>query len=466
VSASRKERSAEVAFSIFVVAGLFLFFASIVELIVALGERRKKSAGWKPLFLLAIGDCALSILVTAGVASVAIRGGGVHRVIERTDVPSAKIGVMAGDVEEIGEGARIGLVLPDSPAARAGLLAGDVIVSAGGARIADFGSLKASIAATTPSTSIALEVVRGGEQRTLSVIPGEVPDAPANLATVARRHAAGKPRELFEPSGRCPRIDRSPSQRMGWAIVGLIAGALAIVARIRGRPSIASAWGAVFVALTAGDALAVAGFLGACVELGGLTSGGIVLTIAFAVLWRLAVAWLALRSNPHEARARDDGDPGLLSAPQAFARGVLYLVGFMVRLALVVFAFRAITGVELGSPTNIAATVANEGWPFVARALIAVIIAIVGPVAEEILFRGILLPAIADRIGAVRAAIGTSAVFAVAHLTTHGPWIAVAFIYALVLSWARIRTGGLKASIALHVLINASAITAALIRAR
>ncbi len=467
MSAREEKRSADVAYHLFVIAGLFLFFASIVEVIVALVERRKKSAGWKPLFALAIGDCALSVLVTAGVAALAIRSGGIDRdMIERSDVPSPRIGVMADELEGDGEGARIGLVLPDSPAARAGLSAGDVIVSLDGKTIADFRSLQANIAVSTPSTAVALEVVRAGERRTVTVVPGDVPDTPANRAATVRREASTPPRGLFDPSGRCPRVDRNPSERIGWVLVGLVASTLALVARRQRRPSNAAAWGTVLVALTVGDAIAVALFYGACAELDGLTSGGVVLAIGFAAIWRLAVSWLALRREQRTTGRESGRDEASIALPRAFGRGVLYLVGFTARLAILMFAFRAITGIELGSTTSITAAVTNEAWPFVARAIIAVTIAIVGPISEEILFRGVLFPAVAERIGAVRAAIGTSAIFAVGHLATHGAWISAAFISGLVLTWARVRTGGLKASIALHVLINAGAIAAALIRAR
>lgn len=55
------------------------------------------------------------------------------------------------------------------------------------------------------------------------------------------------------------------------------------------------------------------------------------------------------------------------------------------------------------------------------------------------------------------------AVFAVAHLH-YGVGIAIIFIYALVLGWARLRTGNLRACIVLHMLLNAAATVVPLLR--
>ena len=84
------------------------------------------------------------------------------------------------------------------------------------------------------------------------------------------------------------------------------------------------------------------------------------------------------------------------------------------------------------------------------------------PIAEEMLFRGVIQPAIADRIS-VRALPGisaanwlTSMAFGAAHLIAHPPAHAFATILpSLVFGFFRDRTASVVPGIALHVWYNA-----------
>jgi membrane protease YdiL (CAAX protease family) len=55
----------------------------------------------------------------------------------------------------------------------------------------------------------------------------------------------------------------------------------------------------------------------------------------------------------------------------------------------------------------------------------------------------------------------TSGLFAVLHLQ-YGFGAHVVFLYGLMLSWARLRTGGLSAPIVMHMVINALATLSAM----
>jgi len=54
-------------------------------------------------------------------------------------------------------------------------------------------------------------------------------------------------------------------------------------------------------------------------------------------------------------------------------------------------------------------------------------------------------------------------VFAVGHLH-YGVGAVIIFLYGLVLGWARLRMGNLRASIALHMLLNTTVCAASLLR--
>jgi membrane-associated protease RseP (regulator of RpoE activity) len=128
-------------------------------------------------------------------------------------VPRARIGVT---LEDHPEGARINEILEDSPAEAAGLAAGDVIVRVSGHRLLDplpDAARERTIAAGSsaaverlmalardwePGERVDLEVLRGGERRTVSV---ETEDAPQAFALRAFGGSAPEVR-AFGPGGR------------------------------------------------------------------------------------------------------------------------------------------------------------------------------------------------------------------------------------------------------------------------
>jgi S1-C subfamily serine protease len=71
------------------------------------------------------------------------------------------------------EGVLVVMVESDSPADRAGLLVGDVIISAAGESVAEPQHIAELLAAERVGSALGLEIVRGGERRTLNVTVGE-----------------------------------------------------------------------------------------------------------------------------------------------------------------------------------------------------------------------------------------------------------------------------------------------------
>jgi len=103
---------------------------------------------------------------------------------------------------------------------------------------------------------------------------------------------------------------------------------------------------------------------------------------------------------------------------------------------------------------------ATSGLPPTGILLFELCAVVLGPLAEELLYRGVLLPWL-ERFLSSRTALAISgAIFAAQHLA-YGPGIAAVFVTGLVLGWARQRTGGLAAPLFIHTAYNG---VAALIR--
>jgi len=86
-------------------------------------------------------------------------------------------------------------------------------------------------------------------------------------------------------------------------------------------------------------------------------------------------------------------------------------------------------------------------------------VALVGPIVEEMVFRGIVQRAGGERWGMWPAILGAAALFSLAHGTA---WVIVPmFVVGVAAGWLAWSRGSLWPAIALHVLYNASAIAAA-----
>jgi len=103
---------------------------------------------------------------------------------------------------------------------------------------------------------------------------------------------------------------------------------------------------------------------------------------------------------------------------------------------------------------SLAWSVAALGWP--GTVLLAFTIVVVGPLEEEVLFRGVILPRLTPWLGSTWAIVATSVIFAVLHVGSEPLGIRPAgvFVLALAWGWARLRTRGLNAPIAMHIVTN------------
>ena len=84
--------------------------------------------------------------------------------------------------------------------------------------------------------------------------------------------------------------------------------------------------------------------------------------------------------------------------------------------------------------------------------MLVILTVIIAPIAEEIVFRGVLLSALADRWGVTVGIVGSAAVFSAIHLSlVAGPAL---FPFALILGWLFVRTKSLTVCIVTHALFN------------
>jgi serine protease Do len=74
------------------------------------------------------------------------------------------------------QGALVAEPQPNSPAAKAGIMAGDVITAVDGKDVKDSRDLARRIASTAPGTSVNLAVLHNGENKTMSLTLGQLPD--------------------------------------------------------------------------------------------------------------------------------------------------------------------------------------------------------------------------------------------------------------------------------------------------
>lgn len=103
--------------------------------------------------------------------------------------------------------------------------------------------------------------------------------------------------------------------------------------------------------------------------------------------------------------------------------------------------------------------------PGLAGLALAVLMAvIVGPITEELAFRGVIAPALERRFGRTAAIAGSAGVFALYHVT---PWLFVPmFAFGCALGWLALSRRSLWSAIALHATYNGVVVAAAFWLAR
>jgi hypothetical protein len=393
------------------------------------------------LIALAVVDVAVMIAMIA-----LISGRIVLPVPQPAPPPGPRIGVVLDPVDA-GHGARVIEVRPGSPAERAGLRGGDVIERVDGQPVDKNADLEELITSTAAERSRSIAVIRDAAPVTVTVVP-EAPKAGA-----ARR-------SIFERQG--------PSEQRRSALLTLLAQWLAVAvplalvcafaARRGGAALRAMAVGIAFTGVLAASSVALyAVYLGTEKVVGGSSIGGALLgaVAGSATLLILAVIWHRRSGSPGEA--------GSAATLPTVVSGVAYILAGVMRAGILLVGLTSLLHLAPPDPGREMRELLGAGLGPAGIALLIVAAVILAPIGEETLFRGVMLPWLRRFLG-VDAAVWVSAViFGIGHLR-YGLALSTVVVYGLVLGWARLQTGNLRASIALHMIINAMVTALALSR--
>ena len=119
-----------------------------------------------------------------------------------------------------------------------------------------------------------------------------------------------------------------------------------------------------------------------------------------------------------------------------------------------------------GSPMFVSAALpSTDGVEMVLLVLsLWTLVAVAGPLAEELLFRGFMHYGLQSRLGAVGTLVVTSLMFGLIH-RAYGrgwDWVIVTFCFGLVFGWLRWRSRGIAVPLAAHMTFNLIIVTGGL----
>ena len=404
------------------------------------------------LFGLTIVDTILAALIIALFASGAWGWGPLTEWVSRPRGDAAvRIGVTVAASPERPDEAEIASVATDSPAERAGLRTRDVLISIDGDPVQTVEDLPRVIRSGTAGVPRTLRIRRAGKETDIVVTPEIRPAIPAPAPALLD----------VVPTSSCLRDSvnylRSLLRWRGLWAAGFLMSLLWLIGRrvqVRAPPL----WLWVGVALSSEVVAGALASLGLCISVGGHTVvGSLVAGLAQSSIF-LLVGLIAMRQMAGGGLRSLRLEP-VLSARRAVILGFFYLAVVHIRWRVFYTAFEAFGHLHLPAATardSMAsgfAALAWQGW-----ILGALRVALVAPVAEEVPFRGVILPRLAAWMGAAWAMVATSTVFALLHEGVgnepFGFRAAGVFVIALAFAWARLRTGGLAAPITMHVIIN------------
>lgn len=335
-------------------------------------------------------------------------------------------------------------VAPSSPADAAGIRAGDRIAQVDDEVIVSSAQLIRVIGETPAGGVRQVRIERDAKESVLPVVPSA-------HAPNARRSA----QPLFARSQR-ERTEVRPRDLVPTISMSLALGALVVWAKwhrqsVRGALLVGMAIFA-WMGATLLSNWALQAWLGASVgtALATLLVASLVLGIAGA---------LALRLSPPAMSS----PPAPMPMPSAFARGLFYCFAFAFRVGIVASALALLFNLPNQSASEAFGIGGNWGAGGIALFLTAGVL--IAPAAEELVFRGVLLPWLRSWTSEPQAVIGSALVFAAGHLY-YGASAAITLVYGVVLGWMRLRTGSLRAGIALHMALNAIATLGALAASR
>ena len=164
-------------------------------------------------------------------------------------------------------------------------------------------------------------------------------------------------------------------------------------------------------------------------------------------VWLLAVKWRGANLNSLGLVTSGLRWPKIVGWA-ALALAVSLVAGLVYQVVV------SVLGIESLAPSPVPESLLGEG---ILRAFTVGILVVIGPIAEEVFFRGFLLAAFVQGIGVIPGVIVASAIFAVAHgdLSVLLP----TFASGAVLSWLYLRTHSIWPGFLAHAGQNSLAVT-------
>lgn len=350
-----------------------------------------------------------------------------------TAAPRPRIGIVFESEGEAVE-PRLRAVLPKSPAERAGLLAGDRIEKIDGVPIATTKDLTEAIQKGSAGAGRTLSVRRGDESIEVTVVP-ELP----------RKLGEGG---LFET---WPESDRSDARRSLLLFVPAVAlvGIGWLWARLR-APRLTQVWWRFLIAAVGSFGVSFATLTLFTKVQGGGSIGGVLIALLAQMATLLGLT-AALRGRPGpDVRTRDNPP---VTPLRTGLTGVFYLITGWPRIMILLWTLDQIAFQGHALEPQALETLAGAHLGVAGTGLFLFVVVLLGPFAEELLFRGFLVPRLAAEWGNGRALAVSSALFMLLH-PHYGIYMPVIFLYGWVFGWARLRSGGLAAPVLLHMAVN------------
>jgi membrane protease YdiL (CAAX protease family) len=357
-----------------------------------------------------------------------------------SETRGARIGAYVESAPE--GGVRVREVFAGSPAEEAGIRAGDRIVRVGERPVDDAASLASAV---SRGELVVLHLERDGRPLAVEVEPRTDVQPPTVVRTAERCAPAS--------DAAAPRA--SPWDLAPYALFLLIV----VVVASRGRRRRVKQWtfwipffGVLLLASVAGTF----GTLVGCAIVGGsgTRASAIGLLIGEVVLAAIAVLWLAAvrRRVPEVADERPRWSVG-----RTYVTALLYAAAWMPRVAILsvplLYAATRFGVGEVSPALEGLLGMAADPWT---AAFVFVSAVVLAPIAEETLFRGLMLPHLARTLSVWPAIYVGALLFGLLHVS-HGVMLIGPLVLGAVLGWARLRSRGLTAPILLHVTFNAFA---------
>ena len=230
-------------------------------------------------------------------------------------------------------------------------------------------------------------------------------------------------------------VENSTYPRVPWKTTDVVAGALLV---ILGAFALVVVVVILFEGLDAESALALNASIGAF--------SGILLLTSWALgplKYRVPLRALGLRSSASKGVAQFGLPLLVLLASLAFT-GVYLIIASQL-------------GWDILDPPELPF---EPDFSPVSLAIAGVLVIGIGPLSEEVFFRGFALPGLARRLGPVGALMGSSLLFAIAHGSV--ALLIPVFFTGMLLAWLYLRTGSLLGCCLAHSAQNALAFAAAI----